>query len=93
MYIGKLVLNENGEILELKREFYRQGYIYKNWDSFNDKRGVCYVPETSDTLYTYQDFLDIAGNEEQAKELFSCVDWQHPEVLMEDWEEGDDFFE
>lgn len=71
---------------KIEREFYGQGYIYKNEEAFNNKKGTCYIPELSDTRYSYKDFLNITGNEEQARILFEEVDWQHPETLFEEWE-------
>ena len=73
----------------IKREYHGQGDIYKNWDAY--ERGlneVCYIPETSDNIYTHQAFLDICnGQEEIAKELFDQVDWQHPETLFSEWDD------
>ena len=73
-----------------KRKFHKgmssQGMIFKSGEAFNKKKGVCYIPELSDEKYTHKDFLRIAdGNEKLAQTLFSIVDWQHPETLMEEW--------
>ena len=81
--IGKI---ENGKI---EKEWYVQGYIYKSFKAFKSKKGVCYVPEMSDQKYTYKDFLRIAkNNPELAYQLLDCVDYQHPETLMDEWENG-----
>jgi hypothetical protein len=71
----------------ISRDYYVQGYIYKDEEAFENRpNDVCYVPELSDTLYTRNDFLDLCdGNEDYAKELFLTVDWQHPETLLEEW--------
>ena len=51
--IGECEVDENGEIVKLEREYFRQGYIYKNPNAYhNDKSAVCYVPELSDSAYT-----------------------------------------
>lgn len=85
--IGLCEVDKNGKIVKLDRQWFRQGYIYKNPNAYeNDKSAVCYVPELSDSTYTGQDFLDICnGQQDFADELFGGVDWQHPETLMEDW--------
>ena len=41
------------------------------------------IREILDECYTGNDFMDICnGSERIAKELFSCVDWQHPESAL-----------
>jgi hypothetical protein len=76
--------NETEAIVE--REFYGQGYIFKDEEAYNtglDK--PCYIPELSDAVYTHQSFLDMMdGQEELAQDLFERVDWQHPETLIEE---------
>ena len=88
--IGECEVDENGEIVKLEREYFRQGYIYKNPNAYhNDKSAVCYVPELSDSAYTGQDFLDMCnGQPEIADQVFDAVDWQHPESYLD--EQGDD---
>ena len=67
-----------------EREFFQQGWIYKNPGNFIKKSGVCYVPELSDSEYTYRDFLELCGgNEELAEYVFEMVDWQHPESFID----------
>lgn len=77
----------NGEKIE--REFYGQGLIYKNDEAFYDTEHpdmVCYIPELSDSKYTRNSFLEICNNQpEIAEELYTSVDWQHPETLMDEW--------
>ncbi len=52
-------------------EYYRQGYIYKNFDAFLNKTDeICYVPELcsdeeiktieNSYTYTYKDFIELA---------------------------------
>lgn len=66
------------------REYYRQGFIFKDEEAFlkfPDK--VCYVPELSDEGYTRQNFLDMCnGQVDVATMIFETVDWQSPETLL-----------
>lgn len=76
----------------IDREFYRQGYIFKDEEAYEtslDK--ICYIPELSDTAYIHQKFLDMMdGQESLARILFDHVDWQHPETLLaEDYANGE----
>lgn len=42
----------------IDREYYRQGFIFKDEEAFlNFPDKVCYVPELSDEGYTRQSFL------------------------------------
>lgn len=79
--IGEIL--ENGEVIKNLTE---QGMVYKNSKAFYQKlKEVCYIPELSDTRYTYEDFLSLTnGSEEVAEMLFATVDWQSPEVLLEE---------
>ncbi len=69
------------------REYYGQGMIYKNEETYrNHPDQVCYIAELSDTKYTRNDFLKLCdGNEAMAQELFDGCNWQHPEALLEEW--------
>ena len=71
----------------IEREYFRQGFIYKDEEAYkNSFDKVCYIPELSDNVYTHQNFLDMCDDQEElASELFGAVDWQHPETLIEDW--------
>ena len=84
--IGICKIGRDGNIAELQREFFRQGWIFKDWETFqNHPDAPCYVPELSDTVYTAEDFLHICnGQREFTDQLFDGVDWQHPESLMEE---------
>jgi tRNA(Ile)-lysidine synthase TilS/MesJ len=70
----------------IEREYYGQGYIFKDEEAFHtDLNAVCYIPELSDAAYTRQSFLDLMdGQEDLAGDLFDRVDWQHPESLLEE---------
>lgn len=87
--IGEIL--EDGTILKGQSE---QGLIFKDRNAFVKQEGICYVPELSDTKYTYKDFLDMAkGNADIAKELFNAVDWQSPETKLEEWMDEDEVHE
>ena len=76
-------IKENGEIV---RDYYREGFIFKDDEAFKNKKGTCYVAELSDNKYTYDDILAIANNNEFiANELYATVDWQHPSTLYDEW--------
>jgi hypothetical protein len=73
-----------------------EGFAYKNYVAFELKEGICYVPEHTDNenikvasaieegAYTYQDFLDLTGgNEEIAKAIFDGVTWECPETFLD----------
>ena len=79
--------NYNEGTGEIERDWYRQGFIFKDPDAFyNHPHKVCYVPELSDSAYTANDFLFIAnGDKELATDLFEEADWQHPETILDDW--------
>ena len=70
----------------IQREYYRQGWIFKDEAAFlfhTDQ--VCYVPELSDEGYTRQGFLDLCnGQEDFAAECFRAVDWQCPETWVDE---------
>ena len=42
-YIKSIMCEEIGKVLE--KEFCRQGYIYKNYENFYKREGICYVSE------------------------------------------------
>lgn len=86
--IGICKVDRNGCIIELQKEFFGQGWIFKDWNAFhNDRKAPCYVPELSDTVYTGNDFMSLCGNQEEiAERLFYEVDWQSPTTLMYEWE-------
>lgn len=85
--IGKCLTNRDGKITELQKEFFRQGWIFKDEEAFRDRpKEPCYVPELTNTVYTGEDILVVCrGQRELAEEIFDALDWQHPESLLEDW--------
>lgn len=47
-FIEEFMCEEIGKILEdgiIQKEFFRQGYIYKNFENFYKREGICYVSE------------------------------------------------
>ena len=86
--IGICKVDRDGSITELQREFFRQGWIFKDWAAFHSKLDMpCYVPELHDVVYTRNDFMALCnGQEEIAERLFYEVDWQSPYTLMDEWE-------
>ena len=47
-FIDEVMCQEIGKILEdgtIEKEYFGQGYIYKNFENFYRREGVCYVPE------------------------------------------------
>lgn len=86
--IGICKVGRNGSITELQREFFGQGWIFKDWKAFHGHQNApCYVPELSDTVYTREDFMSLCdGQENIAEKLFYEVDWQSPSTLMDEWE-------
>lgn len=84
-----------GEILEdgtVVRGESMDGYIYKDYQAFFDKNGICYIPEkTGDNIneedistYTYDNLLDMCrGNKDLAERLFHNLTWEHPDGCLE----------
>ena len=86
--IGICRVDKDGNIIELQREYFGQGWVFKDWEAFQNRPDApCYVPELDDAVYTKNDFMALCnGQEEIAEELFYEVDWQSPSTLMNDWE-------
>ena len=85
--IGKCVVNEDGDIVELEKEYYRQGWIFKDESAFyHESPKPCYVPgEEEERFYTREDFLALCnGQEDIAEMIFDEVDWQHPETYLDE---------
>lgn len=64
---------------------------FKSPEVFNDpslRNEVCYIPENiadDDDFYTHNDFLTLCGGKEDlAAQLFDSVNWQHPEVVIDE---------
>lgn len=87
--IGVCKVDAEGNPVELRREFFGQGWVFKDWGAFRDRLDApCYVPELDDTVYTRRDFLELCNNQEEiAEELFDQLDWQSPSTLFNEWED------
>lgn len=47
-YVKEIMCRQIGEILPdgtIEKEYFRQGYIYKNFENFYKREGICYVSE------------------------------------------------
>lgn len=86
--IGRI---EDGKIT---REWYGQGYVFKDWDAFyNRPDDPCYVAEYSDTIYTRNDFLEMTdGHVDLAEQIFEFVDWQSPWTVFDEWKLEQELF-
>ena len=84
--IGTYVPETEENEAVIKREYYRQGWIFKDEEAFLFHADqVCYVPELSDEGYTRQDFMALCnGQEDFAAECFRAVDWQCPETWVDE---------
>lgn len=57
----------------------------KDTKAFEQRSGVCYIPESCEEVYCYNDYIQIArGNPKLARILFDLSDWQHPETIFEE---------
>lgn len=57
----------------------------KDIQAFESRSGVCYIPESLDTVYCYNDYVQIArGNPTLARIIFDLSDWQHPETIFDE---------
>jgi hypothetical protein len=98
--IGSIVYDEHTKSYSVERDATAQGFVFKSEENYMEHPELpCYVPELTDTIYTRQDFLDIAKkNRNLADFLFDMVDWQSPETLLDELlqcdvvrEEGDTY--
>jgi hypothetical protein len=81
-----IVGSYDAETEKIDREFYGQGYIFKDEEAFRlypDK--VCYIPELSEATYTRNSLIAMCnGSERFAEIVFDYLDWQHPETFVEE---------
>ena len=84
--VGTYVPGTEKKETVIQREYYRQGWIFKDEAAFLFHADqVCYVPELSDEGYTRQGFMDLCnGQEDFAAECFRAVDWQCPETWVDE---------
>ena len=58
----------------------------KDYAAFEKQEGVCYIPESEDSVYYYSDLMSICGNNTVlVNNMFDQLDCQHPETLFEEW--------
>lgn len=78
--VGKYVQPHNGKPEIIEREWYEQGYFFKDEDAFlNYEDKVCYISEFDDTKYTRKDILKVCDNQyELAKQCFYGLSWESP---------------
>lgn len=61
--IGICKVDADGNIVELQREFFSQGWVFKDWEAFKNRSDApCYVPELDDAVYTRNDFMALCNN-------------------------------
>ena len=90
LIIGEYIPAHDGQPALVDKDFYRQGYIFKDEDAFlNQPDEVCYVPELTeeddDEGYTANDIIELCGGDvEYAKDIFYRLDWQHPSTLIDE---------
>ena len=86
--IGEYTPAHDGQPAFVDKEYYRQGYIFKDEDAFlNRPDDVCYIPEFADDDegYTAKDIIELCrGDAEYAKDIFYRLDWQHPSTLIDE---------
>lgn len=64
--VGICETDDKGNIIKIEREYFRQGWIFKDWGAFRDSMDApCYVPELNDTVYTKRDFLALCNDQEE----------------------------
>lgn len=66
---------------------------YDAWESDPDE--VCYIPENNegdpDDCYTKNDFINLCGGDEiKAEIIFDLCSWEHPECILDEWDEEDE---
>ena len=67
---------------------YNEGFVFKSYQNYfhkMDKSLPVYQPDCEEDpcrVYTRQDFLEICGDNEKAREVFVNCDWQCPETML-----------
>ena len=86
LQIGRYTAPQDGRPAIIQREFYGQGYIFKDETAFlSHPDQVCYVPELSDTAYTHNDLLAVCDHQEKlAQRCFDCLNWQSPTTWVDE---------
>lgn len=86
MKVGFCRIDKDGKITDIQREYFSQGWIFKDTESFEHFHTIpCYVPELFDIAYTRKDILALCDNQERiAEKIFYQLDWQTPEALLDE---------
>lgn len=73
--IGECMVDEEGEIIELKKEYFRQGWIFKDpYAFYHEPKKPCYVPEEAeDYYYTQDNFMGLCNDQEEIAEMILKV--------------------
>ena len=69
-----MINNEIGKITDngiVEKEYFGQGFIYKNYNNFKDKKGICYISE-----YQADKITKIALREKITKLIKVCMKQQ-----------------
>lgn len=91
--IGKLVLDNFGNIELLEREYHEQGYVYKDYNGIDNPNEVCYVPELREETYTFNEIVELCDNDvDFATTIFEELNWQSPEVLIEEFKQDHEYW-
>ena len=81
--IGRLI--KKGKYYIIEKGQTDNGLCYKNSMNYKTGKGVCYVPELDDTLYTKENILDICENNQRLADfVFDSIDWQSPETFLDE---------
>lgn len=90
---GSIKVDAEGNVISFERGATLQGFVYKNMSEFKPGGGVCYIPELSDTMYTYDNLIEICGDYDTALTVLDMVDWQHVESLHDEIEQDNEMEE
>lgn len=86
MKVGSCKIDKNGILIDIHREYWSQGWIFKDTEAFELSHSLpCYISELSDKAYTRKDILALCDNQERiAEKIFYQLDWQTPEALLDE---------
>lgn len=85
--LGKIDLEEE-DWPDIKAAIFTNS-SYKDFNSYKKEDTLCYIPENSNTIYTKEDFLELArGFDDLADYLFEQCFWQHPSTIMDELEDN-----
>lgn len=86
--------DEEGNVTAYRRGESDQGMIFQDFQAFDKKEDVCYIPEMNDNIYRYEDFLELANNDKKiARIIFEGCDWQSPETLYDGYKNDHELIE